>query len=184
MRCLWLTLADPDPQINGQLIYTGGLLAAAVAAGASLHVIGLDRHGEKDGPPQAHANLRWQLHRRQIRSAWRRVLSPMPTSALYGFSPAARLAVDQALAEQSWDAVVFDSINGAWALPTVLRRRLGSGRPPLVYLAHNCEATAARRIAAASRGLEAAGEIARLGENRHPRAPAACRGPARYPGSA
>jgi hypothetical protein len=77
----------------------------------------------------------------------------MLTSALYGFSPAARLAVDQALAEQSWDAVVFDSINGAWALPTVLRRRLGSGRPPLVYLAHNCEATAARRIADASHGL-------------------------------
>jgi hypothetical protein len=107
-----------------------------------------------------------------------------PLAPFTAFSRAARLAVDQALAEQFWDVVVFDSINSAWALPTVLRRRLGSGRPPLVYLAHNCEATAARRIAAASRGLEAAGEIARLGENRHPRAPAACRGPARYPGSA
>jgi glycosyltransferase involved in cell wall biosynthesis len=152
MRCLWLTLADPDPLINGQLIYTGGFLAAAVAAGASLHVIGLDRHGEKEGPPQAHANLRWQLHRREIHSVWRRILSPMPPAALYGFSRAARRAVDQALADQSWDAVVFDSLMSAWALPTVLRRRLGSGRPPLVYVAHNCEATAARRIADASHG--------------------------------
>lgn len=152
MRCLWLTLADPDPPINGQLIYTGGFLAAAVAAGASLHVIGLDRHGEKDGPPQTHANVRWQLHRREIRPPWRRTLSSMPTAALHGFSPAARLAVDQALAGQSWDAVVFDSFMSAWALPTVLRRRLRSGRPPLVYLAQNCEATSARRIADTSQG--------------------------------
>ena len=29
MQCLWLTLADPDPATNGQLIYSKGLIEAA-----------------------------------------------------------------------------------------------------------------------------------------------------------
>ena len=41
MQCLWLTLADPDPATNGQLIYSEGLIRAARHAGASLCVVGL-----------------------------------------------------------------------------------------------------------------------------------------------
>ena len=43
MHCLWLTLADPDPATNGQLIYSKGLIEAARDAGATLRVIGLAR---------------------------------------------------------------------------------------------------------------------------------------------
>jgi len=43
MQCLWLTLADPEPATNGQLIYSKGLIEAACRAGASLTVIGLAR---------------------------------------------------------------------------------------------------------------------------------------------
>jgi glycosyltransferase involved in cell wall biosynthesis len=62
-------------------------------------------------------------------------------------------ALERALAERRWDAIVFDSICASWALPAVTRyrRRAGTG-PKLVYLAHNHEATAARRIAQARTG--------------------------------
>ena len=43
MHCLWLTLADPDPATNGQLIYSKGLIEAARDAGATLRAIGLAR---------------------------------------------------------------------------------------------------------------------------------------------
>ena len=46
MHCLWLTLADPDPATNGQLIYSKGLIEAARDAGATLRVIGLARPRE------------------------------------------------------------------------------------------------------------------------------------------
>jgi glycosyltransferase involved in cell wall biosynthesis len=151
MRCLWLTLADPEPKMNGQLIYSGGLIQAVAAGGAKLLVVGLDRHGEKDDPPRSSHNIRWQLHRRHHNPAWRRLVSPLPNFALYGASLTGRRAVDRALADEFWDTVVFDSINSGWALSSVLRQRQRVGR--LVYLAHNCETINARRVADAARGV-------------------------------
>ncbi len=151
MRCLWLTLADPEPKKNGQLIYSGGLIQSMATGGTKLHVIGLDRHGEKDGLPRACANIRWQLHRRHHRPTWRRLASPLPNLASFGASSAGRQAVDQALAAEVWDAVVFDSIMSGWALGSVLRQRHRARK--LVYLAHNCETIAARRIADDTRGV-------------------------------
>jgi hypothetical protein len=110
MRCLWITLADPEPKINGQLIYSGGLIKAIASCGAELLVIGLDRHGEKDDPPRSSHNIRWRLHRRRHNPAWRRLISPLPNVALYGASSTGEWAVDRALADELWDAVVFDSI--------------------------------------------------------------------------
>ena len=34
MRCLWLTLADPEPQHNGQYVYSGGLIDSVAATGS------------------------------------------------------------------------------------------------------------------------------------------------------
>lgn len=150
MRCLWLTLADPEPKKNGQLIYSGGLIDAMAACGAELIVIGLDRHGEKDEPPRVRHNIDWRLHRRRHHGAWRRLLSPLPNFALYAASSAGRRAVNQALADELWDAVVFDSINCGWALDTVLRQRHRFGK--LAYVAHNCETVSARHVADAARG--------------------------------
>lgn len=151
MRCLWITLAHPEPKKNGQLIYSGGLIQAMAAGGAELLVIGLDRHGETDEPPEDGDNIRWQLHGRCQHPAWRRLVSPLPNFALFAASPVGRRAVVQALTDESWDAVVFDSINSGWALNSVLRHRGRFAR--LAYLAHNCEAVAARRVADAARGL-------------------------------
>ncbi len=155
MECLWLTLADPDPATNGQLIYSKGLIEAAVQAGATLHVIGLVRP-ERPRGPAARPGLAWHLHERHAFPPWRRLLSGLPEVALRASSPAAHAAVERALA-RDWDAVIFDSICSGWALGAVLRHRRRSPRPPrLVHIAHNHEMTVARRIADAARGARRA----------------------------
>jgi glycosyltransferase involved in cell wall biosynthesis len=151
MNCLWLTLADPDPATNGQLIYSKGLIEGALQAGASLHVIGLARP-ESRKAPVTRPGLTWQLFERQSLPSWRRVLSGLPEIALRVASPAAHAAVERAL-RRDWDVVVFDSICSGWALGALLRHRRRSSRPPrLVHIAHNHEMTVARRIADAARG--------------------------------
>ena len=153
MHCLWLTLADPDPATNGQLIYSKGLIEAARDAGATLRVIGLARREN----PRTVCNLLgidWRLADEQVQSPWRRLLSSVPAVAHRGNALNMKRLLDQALAERSWDAIVFDSISSGWALGTVMRHCRQSLRPPrVVYLSHNHEVTVARRIVKAARGL-------------------------------
>jgi len=152
MQCLWLTLADPEPATNGQLIYSKGLIEAACHAGASLTVIGLARPEN----PRASVDPRgidWRLADEQPKSAARRLLSRDPMVTQRNSSEMER-TLEHALVERSWDAVVFDSICAGWALRRVRRHRARSAWPPhVVYIAHNHEVTVARRIAAASQGL-------------------------------
>jgi glycosyltransferase involved in cell wall biosynthesis len=152
MQCLWLTLADPEPATNGQLIYSKGLIEAACRAGASLSVIGLARPEN----PRASVDPRgidWRLADEQPKSAARRLLSRDPMVTQRNSAEMER-TLEHALVERSWDAVVFDSICAGWALRHVVRHRSRSARPPrLVYIAHNHEVTVARRIAVASQGL-------------------------------
>ena len=153
MHCLWLTLADPDPATNGQLIYSKGLIEAARDAGATLRVIGLAR---RENPRRVCDLLviDWRLADEQAQSPWRRLLSPVPVVSHRGNAPNMRRLLDQALAERPWDAIVVDSISSGWALSAVMRHRRQSLRPPrLVYLSHNHEVTVARRIVKAARGL-------------------------------
>lgn len=153
MHCLWLTLADPDPATNGQLIYSKGLIEAARDAGATLRVIGLARRES----PRTVCNLLaidWRLADEQVQSPWRRLLSSVPGVAHRGNAPNMKRLLDQALAERTWDAIVFDSISSGWALGTVVRHCRQSLRPPrVVYLSHNHEVTVAHRIVKAARGL-------------------------------
>ena len=153
MQCLWLTLADPDPATNGQLIYSKGLIEAARDAGATLRVIGLARR-ENPRSVRRLLGIDWRLADEQVQASWRRRLSPMPLVAHRGNAPNMRRLLDEALAERPWDTIVFDSICSGWALGAVARHRRQSLRPPrLVYIAHNHEITVARRIARTSRGL-------------------------------
>jgi polysaccharide biosynthesis protein PslH len=153
MDCLWLTLADPEPAINGQLIYSRGLIESAHRAGASLCIIGLSRPQES-APRRDQSGLVWRLTAIRKRSRRERLLSNKPEIALRSYSQEALRVLARSLAERGWDAVVFDSICAGWALDAVVQHRSRSPRPPkLVYLAHNHEVTVARRIASASRGL-------------------------------
>jgi glycosyltransferase involved in cell wall biosynthesis len=153
MKCLWITLADPEPATNGQLIYSKGLIEAACDAGAFLTVIGLVRPQTKR-PLIDPSGIVWQLGREQPKSSWRRLIARDPGAAAR-VAPEMVQALEQALTEQSWDAVVFDSICAGWALDRVLHHRRQSTRPPhIVYVAHNHEITVARRVARDARGLK------------------------------
>lgn len=152
MECLWITLADPAPATNGQLIYSEGLIRAAREAGAALSVVGL-RRTEKPGLPADQAGLTWHLGTETPWPHWRRALRTLPEVAQRGVSESMRRTLKEALAKRTWDAIVFDSICAAWALSAVLNDQAKQGDPArLVYLAHNHEATVARRIAIAARG--------------------------------
>ena len=154
MDCLWLTLADPEPAINGQLIYSKGLIEAAHQAGASLCIVGLVTTAGIPAPPRPKRS-------RLAADGDAKDVAPA-AAAVEQAGDRARAVIHrklftcsrESLAEHDWDAVVFDSICAGWALDAVLQHRSRSPRPPkLVYLAHNHEVTVARRIAGASRGL-------------------------------
>jgi glycosyltransferase involved in cell wall biosynthesis len=152
MNWLWVTLADPDPATNGQLIYSEGLIRAARDAGASLCVVGLSRREKLDRPLDA-VGLAWQLGEERPWPRWRRTIRALPEAAQRGVSASMSRALARALAARPWEAIVFDSICAGWALPAVLQHRTRVARPPrMVYIAHNHEITVARRIADAAHG--------------------------------
>jgi glycosyltransferase involved in cell wall biosynthesis len=153
MQCLWLTLADPEPATNGQLIYSQGLIHAVRGAGADLCVIGLLR-AEKAELPRDEKGLVWRLMGERPQSRRERLLQELPDVATRGRSPEMDKMLGRTLRARDWDAVVFDSICSGWALESVLHHRAQARhRPRLVYLAHNHEVTVARRIADGHRGM-------------------------------
>jgi hypothetical protein len=152
MHCLWLTLADPEPATNGQLIYSRGLIEATRRAGADLCVMGLARR-EKAMVPTDESGLAWRLVEERKLSRRQRLMLALPEVASRGCSPAMDKLLRDALNERDWDVIVFDSICSGWGLEAVLRHRAQARRRPrLVYLAHNHEITVARRIVDAARG--------------------------------
>jgi glycosyltransferase involved in cell wall biosynthesis len=121
-------------------------------AGASLCVVGLART-EKPDRPADEAGLAWRLGEEERVPRWRRAVRAMPEAAQRGISRSMERALAGALAERVWDAIVFDSLCAAWALPAALRYQAQrDGAPRLVYIANNHEITVARRIASAARG--------------------------------
>src|SRR6185369_5755171 len=140
MRCLWLTLADPEPPHNGQYIYSGGLIDAVAQDGASVEVLGLRRpesyrrHGMRDG------GVTWWLPDDTSPSHWASACSHLPYVANRCRTPAMRRQLQTLLDGNKWDAIVFDGLSAAWALGAVLRRYPDPARRPrLVYVSHNHE---------------------------------------------
>src|SRR6478752_8169517 len=103
MDFLWITLADPEPATNGQLIYSQGLIGAVREAGARLCVVGLART-EKPDRPADQPDLMWRLGEEQRAPRWRRALRTIPEGAQRGLSPSMDRALAGALAERAWDA--------------------------------------------------------------------------------
>ena len=154
MQCLWLTLADPEPAVNGQFIYSAGLISAITAAGADLSIVGLARAGA----PQRFDSkaIKWRLSQEQKRSKVIKLLSPLPLVSLITVTPAIEQAIETCLATGEIDTVVFDSIAVGWALPVLLRQK-HQKQLKIVYLGHNHETTVAQQIASSSAGMKGAG---------------------------
>ncbi len=149
MGCLWLTLCDPEPAINGQFIYSAGLISSVARAGTELTVLGLERApgmSRRSGPG---VELFFAADR--PKSRWARLLSTAPMVATRCHVADMETAVASCLANGDWEAVILDSIAAAWAFPLLLRYRDRHGTK-LVYLAHNYETGVARQLARAASG--------------------------------
>jgi glycosyltransferase involved in cell wall biosynthesis len=155
---LWLTLCDPDPQTNGQFIYSGGLIRAVAKAGVELTVLGLSRQADRTHR-RREGNIDWRLAADRPLNRWVRTASPFPAFSQRTRVPDMRAALVEHLATGQWDAVVLDSINVGWALPYVLRYRRRHPQTKIAYLAQNDETAAARAVADAQDGWRRAVRI-------------------------
>lgn len=148
MKLLWLTLADPDPPTNGQFLYSAGLIEAALAAGAEITVVGLDRPQARHRDGHRSEGITWSLAAHHPRSRWLGLVGRTPFLVFRTMTPDLRRRASAAIARADWDAIVFDSLTLGWALPMALRRyQSATARPRLVYIAHNHETEIARIFA-------------------------------------
>ncbi len=150
MRCLWLTLADPEPRHNGQFIYSGGLIYALAATGLELAVLGLARGNGSQGNGHCHerdAAIEWCLAPHRPLPRWASLASSLPHIAHRCRTAEMRYGLDTLL-QRDWDGIIFDGISVGWALQPVLARyRHASERPRLVYISHNHEESLRKQIA-------------------------------------
>lgn len=148
MRCLWLTLADPEPQLNGQYMYSGGLLNAFARAGAEVEVLGLQRPESERRYGDVQDGIRWWVLEHAPQSAWCSLASTMPHIVHRCMTPAIRRELDGLLASDGWDGIVFDNLSTGWALGPVLARYPDRrNRPKLIYISHNHETSLRAQVA-------------------------------------
>ncbi|MCK6451540.1 MAG: glycosyltransferase [Alphaproteobacteria bacterium] len=148
MRCLWLTLTDPEPRHNGELIYSGGLIDAVSAAGARIDVLASARQGSPREYGQVDGDVCWWVIDHPPRPAWSSIGSLLPHLAHRAASPAKARKLDELLSGRHWDGIVFDGISSGWALGQVRRHfRRTTLKPRMVYISHNHEASLRRQIA-------------------------------------
>ena len=145
MKCLWLTLADPDPPFNGQFLYSSGLIHSAAAAGMELCVVGFSMPGGEHQDGKESDGISWRLAPHRPRSRFVGIFSALPQLASRTKTRAMQQLVRELLHADRWDAIVVDSFNLGWALAMLDE----VGRPPLVYIAHNHETSLAIKTAAA-----------------------------------
>ena len=140
MRCLWLTLADPDPPLDGLFVYSGGLIRAFASAGAEVVALGLRRlESVKEDKAQEQGVL-WRLAPHDPLSHWASLASPLPHMANRCRTRDMMALLKSLLDEGAWDTIVFDSLSSAWALHTVLDHYpCAVRRPIMVYISHNHE---------------------------------------------
>jgi glycosyltransferase involved in cell wall biosynthesis len=147
-RCLWLTLADPEPRYNGQFVYSGGLIDAIADAGAEIEVLGLSRPESPRRNGNGDARVVWWLAEHRPLSHWGSLASLLPHIAYRCRTADMRRLLDRLLANGDWDGIVFDGLSVGWALPRVLERYANQPtRPKLIYVSHNHEASLRAQIA-------------------------------------
>jgi glycosyltransferase involved in cell wall biosynthesis len=161
MRCLWLTLADPEPRHNGQYVYSGGLIDSVAATGSEIAVLGLRR---PDSPPRHNGNgngcdehVVWSLPGEPLdplQSRWGSLASTLPHTAYRCRTAAMRQGLQELLEQGGWDGIVFDGISVGWALAPVQEFYDGkSDRPRLIYVSHNHEESLRQQVADSQRAF-------------------------------
>src|ERR1051325_1145326 len=154
MRCLWLTLADPDPPLNGQSVYSGGLIRSCARSGAEMDVLGLCPPGGQPRPDEQVDGIRWHIPEGEELPRWSSLATKFPHMANRCRTPRMRALLGELLERSKWDAIVFDSLSAAWALPDIRKRYATNGAAPkIVYISHNHETSLRRSLAANRQGM-------------------------------
>ncbi len=156
MKCLWLTRKYPRPANSGELIYSDGLLRSFAGSGAEIVAIAHDNDeapvgdGSESSAYLDEDGVAWRLGSPALGSRLGSLLTRLPADSwrLKGGGPGK--ALDAALANESWDAIVIDHAALGWALGPLRKRKKAAGipgGPVLVYVSHNHEAKVRREVA-------------------------------------
>jgi polysaccharide biosynthesis protein PslH len=129
-------MAHPRGRHAGSSTYSAGLMEATAGCGVS---ITLATFGKGDTP----AGITVERLRTGKRPRILSLFSPLPASAWALGSEAAKARLKRLLSEKRWSAVVIDHAASAWALPMISAQKL-----PVVYIAHNHEASVRPAVAA------------------------------------
>lgn len=147
MQCLWLTWIDPAPEHDGQRIYSGRLIEAVAAAGASLDVLCFSHAASSRPAAQEGDRIRWRLVPQEERPAWRSFFSRLPNLSHRCDTRSMRKALLALLGERRWDAIVLEGLSSGWALDVIHRHYLSARRPRLIHVSHNHEETTRALVA-------------------------------------
>jgi polysaccharide biosynthesis protein PslH len=157
LRCLWLTRVDPVTLDAGDLTYSFHLLSSFSRSGVRLAVLALHRPGDHTRRGAIENGVEWSIvpgeSDREIsgRLAMRSIFSRLPNVASQYNTASFRRALQVQMA-RDWDAIVVDHLGMGWVWPWVeayCRRR-----PTVVsvFIAHQREGEARRRMARNFRG--------------------------------
>jgi glycosyltransferase involved in cell wall biosynthesis len=148
MRCLWVTLADPEPRHNGQFVYSGGLIDALAAAGAEIDVLGLARSDADSHEMRGDGRVRLWLARHRPRSHWASLVSPLPHIADRCHTREMSRMLRELIGQDGWSSIIFDGLSVGWAVaPVIAAFAERRPRPILVYVSHNHEETLRAQVA-------------------------------------
>lgn len=154
MRCLWITLADPEPQYSGQFVYSAGLIDSFANAGADINVLALGRPESQRQSGARDRGVTWWLGGNRRLPQWSSLASHLPNIANRCRTPEMRRLLRERLDENKWNVIVFDGLSTAWALEPVLRQYRGaSTRPKIVHVSHNHEESSRTLLAESQTGF-------------------------------
>lgn len=152
-HCLWLTWTDPQPEHDGQRIYSGRLIEALANAGARVDVLCFASKGSRRQPGSVEGRIVWWPAPRTSRPEWASLFSLLPNLAYRADSILLRKALRRAATQRAWDAVVLDGLWAGWALPLLADLKApDGGSPHVAYIAHNHEESTRSRLASEYRG--------------------------------
>lgn len=156
MKCLWLTRKYPRPTNSGELIYSNGLIRSFAKTGVDLTVLAHDNDeapvgdGSEASSYRDEDHVEWRLGSPELGSRLGSLFTLYPADSWRLKNGGPEKALVEAIANESWDAIIIDHAALGWALGPIRERRKATGiggDPVLVYVSHNHEAKVRREVA-------------------------------------